>query len=380
MKLCIISGAGLCKTHGTGAQLLRIFASGNTPFFHFYHSSGFGKSQYDRSFLLEDPRYWKPRRGKRLLTKIQQFLHLSWWQGNQVRKRLFRSLINSNQLKCDVAYVVVVDEREAQRGASLLEHLDCPYIVNIMDLLHPDGLVPNAMPGFKKLLENATSIVTLNPEIKAEVEKFKVKEVEVIPFCQEITSFATQPPSERGIRIVITGFVHQGSANFIADAWSKLTQRFPGIELVYLGPSFDRLPDSFKKIARYGGYVSDEEYQYTLATSHLAYLPGPIEMDCFGRFSIPSRLSDFFMAGLPVLANIAVGSATENFLKPLVPDCVHFTRTKKELLNAIESLTGSDEKWLNASQTARTFARSHLSEDIIRSRILEKLLISSQTV
>jgi hypothetical protein len=380
MRFCIISGACLSRTHGTGAQLLRIFAPVDKSLFHLYYSSYFGLSQLNNSFLLEDPRYWKPLRGKRLLIKLQQILRLSWWQGNKVRRRLIQSLIKSHNLKYDVAYVVVVSEEEAQRAVSLLQCLNCPYVVNIMDLLHVDGLIPDTMIGFKKLLKNASFTNVLTPEIKTEVEKFEVDKIEIVPFCQDPSPLLSQPPSStQNLRIIITGAIHKSGADLIAQAWPGLLEKYADIELIYLGTSLDKLPASLKQIVNYPGYISDpEEYQQILVKSHLAYLPGPREMDCYGRFSIPSRLSDFFMAGLPILANVAPSSATENFLKPLVPDCVQFTRTSTELLQAIEYFTCSDSTWQQASKKARTFAMENLSVEVIRRRVFERLLEASK--
>ena len=149
MRVCIISGLGMVKSHGTGAQLLRLFDASNTPFFHFYFTSWhYGKSVCDNSFALEEPAKWPWYRGRRFMARLERFLKISWWDGNNaVRAVKLQAFLKSHDLKADVAYVIVASEDEAQRAVSLLQHLQCPYVVHLMDLVHQQGLIPEAMPG-----------------------------------------------------------------------------------------------------------------------------------------------------------------------------------------------------------------------------------------
>ena len=54
-----------------------------------------------------------------------------------------------------------------------------------------------------------------------------------------------------------------------------------------------------------------------LTSMHLAYLPGPDgnpAEDCIARFSFPSRLTDYFWHGLPVVGPLFGNSATAQVL------------------------------------------------------------------
>jgi len=365
----------MSRSHGTGAQVLRIFQEGNLPFFHLYWTSIYwGRSECSGSFCLEDPRYWPWRRGRGFITWLQRLTRLSWWQGNQIDPGKIQALIQAEQLFCDVAYVVVVSEDEAQRAVSLLKHLACPYVVNIMDIVHADGLNPADMPGFRQLLTQAAEVLSLNQAIKAEVEKFGISHMEILPFAQDVTQPTLAAPKPGlPLRIVMVGAVHDRGLQLLTQTWSSLVQHYPKVELVYLGRHFHTLPPFLQKVTQHPGMVSVETYNSILATCHLAYLTGPSELNCFGRFSIPSRLSDFFMVGLPVLACVALGSATKQFLDPLVPHCVRYTNKSSELLQAIEDFTSSEKRWQAASQQACTFALENLSLDVVRTRILERL-------
>jgi hypothetical protein len=119
--------------------------------------------------------------------------------------------------------------------------------------------------------------------------------------------------------------------------------------------------------------TAGDELSRWLAESHLAFLSGPSDLDCFGKFSFPSRCSDYLMAGLPVVACVAAGSATERFLQPLSPGCVRLARTESEIERAVESLTASPERWVLASEQARSYARKHLSIETVREQVMSAL-------
>src|SRR5699024_4845996 len=93
MRVCIITGPALAATHGTGAQILRLFNDGETDFHHLYWSSRpFGRSEYRRSYRLEDPQ-WRLRGAGRLVRAARRGLGLHWWSGTRVNARRLARLL-----------------------------------------------------------------------------------------------------------------------------------------------------------------------------------------------------------------------------------------------------------------------------------------------
>ena len=215
----------------------------------------------------------------------------------------------------------------------------------------------------------------LNEALEQQVLKFEVAEVAIVPIGQELThNIAHSPEPNQKLRVLTVGSVHKGGLDLLAQTWPMLTQRYAQLELLYAGKEIAAFPASLKKVMTYCGFVTDkEEYEKILSSSHIAYLTGPSELDCFGLFSVPSRLSDFFMAGLPVVACAASGSATEKFLAPLEFDFVQLTRNETELAQGIASFVDNPATWQVASGKARAFATNHLSINVIRSIIFAKL-------
>ena len=371
MHVGIITEYAMNRTHGTGVQLLRLFQGQGVAFSHFYMwDDGSGHSECQPSYAIADP-FWKYYRGRRTVTRIQHVLPNSWWPLHNLNLRKFRALVGEEASQIDVAYVVVAHEDYARRAFSLLAHLKCPYVVHIMDIYHEDGLKPASMPGFANLLSHASAVIALTETIRTELLKFDVESVSVLPIGQDSTPHEAAPwQTGQPVRLLIVGKPYPVGTQLITQARSALAQRFPDLQIEYAGTGFHHLPPELQKVTTDHGFITDHNvYNRLVADCHLAYLPGPSELDAFGKFSFPSRTSDYFMAGLPVMACVPAGSAAEGVLAPLEPECVHITRTPEELTKAVADFTSSPERWKQASRRARDFAATHLSIDVIRPKI-----------
>ena len=377
MKVAIITGYCLATTHGTGAQILRIFGGQGIPFFHLYWSAKEADvREYDASFLMDDwqfPYY----RGRRTFDRLRRKIGASWWRNNRVHASKLKHLLTSNDLHYDVAYVVVANEAEALRANSLLEILNCPYVVHLMDLQHDDGLSTRDMPGYSQLLGEASKVLALNEALAAEVRKFRKTDVFVVAFGQDTTPLAkkTTIPGEE-LRILMSGALHPVGMDLLIQAWPRMKARYPNLRIVYTGAYSQAIPVNLESILDNKGYLDKQDYQNVLQTSHLAYLTGPSTHDSLARYSIPSRLSDFLMNGLPILACFAPGSIAEKFVMPLIPDCVHMTRTPEQILDGLNDYLSSQDRWYRASNTARSFAEANLSIDKVRRDVVDALMKS----
>ena len=377
MRVGILSEFCLAGSHGSGAQMLRIIDHAHVDAFHVYWSlRPFGPSEPGRrSFLFEDPLLWRPLRLSRVMTKLHAAVGLRAWRAdNTLNVRLFGRMLPSAQLRADVLYAFATSENSARRCLSLIDHLRKPFVLHIMDVQHEYGLDPATMPAYAELIRRASSVLVINAAIEKEVRKFPVGEVEVVPFGQAVYDL---PPREASAgsaqRVFITGAIHRHGLDMLAQAWPGVLARFPRAELVYTGLHFDAFPAGLRPHVRNLGFVEESRYLGTLRASHVGYVPGPVELNCYGRFSIPSRVADFFMAGLPVVACVASGSAAELFLRPALGEFVQIPASAGVLVEQFTSWFTDEAARAQAGDKARRFAETHLSSAHVAQTVAARL-------
>ena len=132
-------------------------------------------------------------------------------------------------------------------------------------------------------------------------------------FCMDLPATWKQLHREpgAGFRCVITGNFWQGSmVHVVARAWRKARLALPELAPIewYCHPqSISRLESQVgalpPEIRPVGRFVPEEELTRQLADADLAILPftsGAEPEDDYARYSLPSRLTELFAAGLPV--------------------------------------------------------------------------------
>ncbi len=376
MRVGILSEFCLASSHGSGAQMLRIIDRAPLDYFHVYWSTRpFGLSAPGRhSHLFEDPLFWRPLRFNRAMAKLHAAIGLRGWHGTALNTRLFDRLVPKAQVECDVIYAFATSEGSAAQCLALVEHLGKPCVVHIMDVQHEDGLDPATMPGFDALLRRAASVLVINEAIEREVRRFSVREVEVVPFCQTVYALPSQTLSTDGPqRVAVVGAIHHRGLDMLAEAWPRVVARFPRAELVYAGRQIEDFPATLRPHVRDLGFVTGQPYLDLLHGSQVGYVPGPVDLGCYGRFSIPSRLADFCMAGLPVIACVAQESAAEIFLRPVQGDFVQIPTHADALVEQFASWLGNDARRAEAGTQARRFAETHLSSATVAQTVVAHL-------
>lgn len=373
MTVAILTQCALTPTDGTGAQLLLMFHNRpDVEYIHFYltHEYG-GVSKVPRSYRLDNYRY--TGRGKIKLMPVLGWLGLHWWKGTQLAKAKFASLRRRHHLKPDVAYVFVTDESTSAKFNAVLAELKVPYVAHSMDLYHDDGLNPATMPEMAKLLSGAAKVLAISEPIGQELAKFGVTPL-VLPFGKNPIEAAAKPPvAGRPFKILIAGRPYLGGLKLLADAWPGLKQRFPNLQIVATGGQTRVIPEMLRADTDDRGFVADDRaYHALLADCHVGFLSGPNELDRFGRYSIPSRSGDFLMAGLPIVGVVPQGSATEIFMRPLMPQTARLASTPAELTDALAAFS-DPSTWTTASEQGRAFARRELAVDYVRGEILSVL-------
>ena len=373
MMICILTDNELARSHGTGAQILQIFQG--TQFHHFYWRIAHGQeSEVPQSTLLKD-RIPDVRQLGGVLRRLKQLSGMTWWRDNQINAAWFHRLLRSHSLTFDLVYVVVARESDAERAFSIVRQIDAPYVLHMMDILEPDGLKPERMPAFSGLIKGASQLISLLPSITLEVRKFVNTPIQEVSIGQKITSWTARGLQyDRPIRLVMVGRPYRGGCELLANAWEAARLPQQKIELVYYGTQYNDMPAKIRNFCRDGGYINNgEDYRKTLAEAHLAFLSGPDADNMHGKWSFPSRTVDYLMAGLPVLACVSAGSATEDVLKPISPQAVAFTRSEADIIEAINRFTADREAWAAASHAARSFAETTMSLEVVREKVFAAL-------
>jgi hypothetical protein len=101
-----------------------------------------------------------------------------------------------------------------------------------------------------------------------------------------------------------------------------------------------------------------------LNTMHLAYLPGPDgnpAEDCLARFSFPSRTTDYFWHGLPVIGPLFDDSATAQMVAALRGNGVWFSQDSKQLVSVVKNLAQNPQAWESAAEAVYHFAQKNFS-------------------
>lgn len=375
MKVAIITPEELAKTHGVGAQLLRIYDD-NEMFWHFYWHSFHGtESESMRSSKLA---MWpvKTRRLGRMGKTLMQAVGLAWWYGAEINRFRFRRLLQ-NLGGFDVAHVIVASEPQARHAVSMLQSGGLPYVLTIYDLMHEDGLTREAAPYFTCLLENAFVTFALTPAIALEASRFAhdVRQIGV-GLCRAqdsgVHGFAKDP-----IKIVITGRPYRRGSQILDEAWVQVQTAFPSVEVHYIGAHFNSLPDHLKAVSHNHGFCeSDAEYAKLISSMTIGFLTGPDEDDCFGRFSFPSRAADFCMAGLPLIACVPPESATAMVFSRL--KCFSFYRVD-QASEVGSAIAASLCNYASKRAQAKSFAGTYFDIRSVRASLFPALLDAAKS-
>ena len=375
MQVGLFTRDALTAKHGSGAQLIRLLDGADVSYFHLYWwwAHG-GTSEREPSFRLIAPD-WMAKKG---LFRLFSAFGMTWWNGTQVNANKLAALRSERNLQCDVAYCLISDETTAAQALSLVKAFGCPYVVHYMDL-YEEELDPQTMPATAQLLANAAVVLVITEPLEREVAKFTPKEMRRVFIGQDTDVPQASPPKpDSPLRILLSGRVYESGLTLLQAALPQISRQFPQIEFAYVGAEYEKFPATLHSAVRNLGFVSDEEYRQNFAGFHLAYLMGPLEKDWLGKYSFPSRTSDYLMAGLPVLGCVGEGTATESVLMPLVPHAVRFTRTPDALVEALAAFTVSSAVWHEASKAARAYAVEHMALETIRAQWLQALQDAAQ--
>jgi hypothetical protein len=365
--------------HGTGVQL-KLFAGQlvKKPLHICWDDERCVKDTYQPVCNLNTSwhRAWPFYRGKGLVGRMEDKLGLTWHDQKRIAKQASQfSTTRSNRAH---AYVIVASEEEAKIARQILDVLDADYVVNVMDYLHLDPTGPAEFPQFAALLNGAKKIFALTPPIQAALAKISGrKDISMLGVARE--------PAQRQPRTFVPGtkpfeIVMMGSVDYTRGL-RELHNFCNGLDIAgikyclnYIGTREMRDRLGTQLPVNYRGVRLGAERDAMLNTMHLAYLPGPDgnpAEDCLARYSFPSRLTDYFWHGLPVIGPLFDDSATAQMLNGLIGKGVWFSQDCKQLVAVVNNLAQKPQAWEAASEAAYHFAQENFSMDRTAGAILE---------
>lgn len=381
----LLTGPPLALTHGTGAQLLFLFGADDIPSVHLYwNSTVHGVSHDDRrSFLLEDPHFRWPIRGKQLLARLLGALGASWWRDDRVHRGRLAGLVARQGIDPSVALVLPAGETDARRCRSLLRRFQIPFVLWVMDLEHLGEITPASHPALADLARRASVCVGISQPIADVLAAIgDRRDTRVIPFTRtDPHVHAAAPEADEPLRIAMVGSLQYTHGLLPLEAvWNRLHREVGRAELHYFGPEsmLERLPSRLRAVVVYKGFFRDRrQLDEEVARCHAAYLPGPTEPiteSCYSRYSIPSRLGDYLALGLPVLANVPPDSATGRFLAPVVAAGGARLVSKADGIAAgLRAMVRDGDAWERASAANRAHFHEHLALPRIRELVYTAL-------
>jgi hypothetical protein len=376
MHVALVTEAALNRRHGTGAQLLRYLDDMELDYSHVYFLGWAGwRSDSPRSLSLAQPE-WLERHHR--FRSFARRLGLYWWRRGNLRHST-RASIRAHTAPCEVAWVVVGGERGAEVARRIVDELGAPVLLHVMDLF-ADSL--DTCPHFRALASSAAEIVALTPMLAAEFQRVTGRPCTAIGVGQRLDVPLASPPGIHGWDLLLTGRIYPDSLRLLAEALKQLQPAARPRAICFLGPRYSDIPPELRGQVKDLGFIGDAAaFAGVVAKHHVAYLQAPAILDHFGRYSYPSRATDYLMAGLPVVGYSPPGSAAKVVLGSARPGVRLVSGGPAELAAELAAVTATPEAWLDAHRAARAFAERHLDlvpQQAALRAALERCALSAQ--
>jgi hypothetical protein len=379
-----ITRFGISSTSAIGVQT-RNFIEAQTNWLHvFWSRSEF--SNYDaRSSAIENlfcSRYSifkKEGPAKR----AAESLGLSWWKGNKLQQKRAEAFQRFVRERVGVIYMAPIDENDAGRMRHLAQLADRPYVLHLWDILDQSATSRD----LDWLIENAQHVFCLTTSLLERVSA-KRSDGTILLFCRKGSSYKATVPEAKHLNIALIGDVgsYSEGLELLRGAVTILRGRDTKLKLTYIGPpSIVRKlrPEIVAEITPFGFAKTDEIRDQALSECNIAFLPGPSlppQLDLRSKYSIPSRILDFFATGLPIAGTVHRESATASFLNGRYPGGHLFCATATELANALEEIADA-KNWSilsNASTKAHAKMQQEWPPTILRRHLEETVFTRKQ--
>jgi hypothetical protein len=365
-----ITSLALSPANAIGVQAKNFSRLWPRPWRHCYWDTCTGLSTEKNSVLLKNslPDRWPFVKGRGFMGRQLEKMNLCWWRGDSLLEKRKARLAELFQ-DSNVAYVAPLWAKDAVRSVEVLRVLGIPYVVHLWDVMDRDGLHRGSR-GYSELLSGAGHIFCVSSAIEDDVRKICGKPVSLLSFTRpDSKSLATQPPGPE-LRIAISGHLapYKHGLELLAAALPGLDRAFAKISIRYIGPNDQAamLPESLSAIAVKSGFVDDATRDRLLAECNVGFLPGPLldTSDMRSRYSIPSRMADYYSVGLPIVGAVYETSAVNLHFRNLAGTAFQRVSNPSELLSALTAMR-EEKFWRLASQSARNCFVETMSEEVV---------------
>jgi hypothetical protein len=325
VRLCIVTDQAIGPGHGTGTLLAKYFEK--FPPQRLLGISPLTSPGANLQWTMLWPNEWsKLRFAIGQLLRFRPFAAWKTWSTLTLHEAAVGRL---RQFKPDLLWLVVWS-KDGIRAAREIAEL-CPGVpsyISFWDLIHPDQIEgTGASDDLDYLLNRAVLIDAISEPLAEEIATKTSQPVKVENFfCSDLPgSWRSEHRAPSAcLKCVMVGNVWYKDA-FDAVAWLLSMVRSSGIRIhdarwLCLEASMERLglsSDTLPEGITYGGHFS-KGLASELAGSDFCLVPihgiGNGKSG-YARYSIPSRVSEVFAAGIPVVAIADPDTAFARFLK-----------------------------------------------------------------
>jgi hypothetical protein len=247
-----------------------------------------------------------------------------------------------------------------------------------MDYLHLGATELSEFPEFSAILKGAKKIYALTPPIQAVLAKISGRrDVLLLGVARESAQKRSRSffSETKPIEIVMMGSVdYTRGLRELHNFCDGLDDAKIKFSLNYIGTKEMRARLGTQLPVNYRGVLLGADRDALLNTMHVAYLPGPDgdpAEDYLARFSFPSRSTDYFWHGLPVIGPLFSDSATAQMVSDLHGNGVWFSQDSKKLVAIVKNFVQKPQEWEAASEAVYRFAQEKFSIDKVASTILD---------
>ena len=368
MRIALFTESALNSRHGTGDQLLACLAGADFDLTHIYYNGWEGwDSTHPRSLRLPEP-LWLERRPR--LKSLARAFGLYWWRFGGLNRNT-RRRIRSHSAPCDLVWIVVASDKGARVARKIVNELRAPFVLHLMDL-YADSI--DRFPQLCELARSASGLIALTHPLANELERVSGRPCARIGIGRNLDVPQAAPPGPEGWDLLLTGRPFQDSLGLLAAGLRLMPESARPRAIHYPGKIDRKLPPELAaQVTRLDFVPTPERFAALVAARHVAYLQTSTTLNYFGRYSYPSRVTDYLAAGLPVVGRSPAGSAALVELGAARPGVRIGVGGPEQVAADLTELATRPAAWLEASRAARAFAENRLDIHRVRAELFATL-------
>lgn len=362
----LIYRTGFAPSNGSSVQMTRLLAPVQDSLVHLmWDAKEAGDQSVPRVINTDDDIIWKRPFGRlgRQWQRWQKRTGQSWWDATRLNTGKLARALARIPLTPRQAYMICGREWDAERAEALWQAAGSPpYILHVLDILDAD-FSETKTPCFVRLIRNARHVLCLNRLIENEMKIAGADSTSISSLCSDMVP-TTRPMPSGPLKVSISGALYKDlfgetrAMRLLCEGWGELARAFPGAELHYAGASSWGLPTELRPHIHDHGLLEADEYRKLLNRCHMAYVPVSHANNTAARFSLPSRIPDYLIAGLPVIACTTEGTGIYEFFESTPRECTRIVADANEFLSTVREFAGDAARWEKASNAAVAYSKN----------------------